>query len=305
MTAVAYTYCLVRYVHDPAAGERLNIGVLLYAPEARHPNRPFLGVRIERRYERLSKIFSDFDGDHYRRTLNQFETAVERLREHLTGGLYAMWDRPQNAGGVGTLVWPDSDLSFQIGPVLAGVAPDPAQALEAIYRRMVTSQHERPENIRRSDDDVWAVYQQPLYQESVGRLLKPKTFETDLIELEFQHTFRNGHYRALLPVSMDYVRVENIRDKAARWLGNAMALKDNPDLAKLYILLGPPHLESHQRAYVRAKNLLHQMPIAHEFVEEEEAEAFASSLSAYMREHGVLPKETVIPDLASTEAVKK
>jgi len=305
MIAAAYTYCLVRYVHDPAAGERLNIGVILYAPDRQHPDRPFLGARVERRYERLSKIFADFDGDHYRRTLGQFDLAVERLREHLTGGLYAMWDRPKDAGQIAALIWPDTDLSFQIGPVLAGVAPNPAQAMEAIYRRMVSSQHEKPETLRRSDDDVWAVYQQPLYRESIGKLLKPKTFETDFIEMEFQHTFKNERYRALLPVSLDYVRVENIRDKAARWLGNAMALKDNPDLAKLYILLGPPHLESHQRAYIKAKNLLHQMPIAHEFVEEDEAEGFAASLRAYMQEHGVLPEEMQVTDTEPREAVKK
>lgn len=302
MNAVSYTYCLVRYVHDPAADERLNIGVLLYAPD-QSPNRPFLAARVERRYERLSKIFVDFDGDHYRRTLSQFEAAVERLHEHLTGGLYAMWDSPRDAGAVGALIWPDGDLSFQIGPVLAGVAPDPAQALDAIYRRMVTSQHEKPETIRRSDDDVWAVYQRPLYQESIGRILKPKTFETDLIELEFQHTFKNSRYQALLPVSMDYVRVENIRDKASRWLGNTIALKDNPDLAKLYVLLGPPHLESHRNAYIKAKNLLHRMPIDHEFIEEDEAEEFAFYLHDYMREHGVLLEE--VSDSTQREAIKK
>ena len=32
MRKIPYTYCLVKYVHNPAAGEMLNIGVLLCAP---------------------------------------------------------------------------------------------------------------------------------------------------------------------------------------------------------------------------------------------------------------------------------
>jgi hypothetical protein len=47
-------------------------------------------------------------------------------------------------------------------------------------------------------------------------------------------------------------------------------------------------LEAHRAAYVKAKNLLHKIPVPHELVEENDAEEFARKLAAYMREHGVI-----------------
>jgi hypothetical protein len=293
MNATAYTYCVVRYVHDPSAGEQLNIGVLMYAPDV-----PFVGAIVERRYERLSKVFANFDGDHYRRVLAQFEAAVQSFRDLYLGDLHEMWTPPKDAGSIGCRIWPDTDLSFQIGPVLAGVTNDPAQTLDATFARMVTSQHEKPETVRRSDDDIWAVYQRPLNSASVTRVLKPQTFTTDDIELTFDHTFRNGTYRALLPISMDLIRPESMRDKATRWLGYSVALRGVHELSKIYILLGRPQLESHLTAYLKAKNLLHKMEILHEFVEEGEAEAFAVDLRNDLKSHGLLERVdgTVVVD---------
>jgi hypothetical protein len=86
---------------------------------------------------------------------------------------------------------------------------------------------------------------------------------------------------------MDFVKAESLQEKATKWLGNATALKGHPQLAKLYLLLGEPRLESHRQAYDKAKNLLHKMEINHEIVEEREAEAFAHELAVFMKEHGI------------------
>jgi hypothetical protein len=87
---------------------------------------------------------------------------------------------------------------------------------------------------------------------------------------------------------LDYVRGESIQTKAARWLGNAVALEGHPELGKLYLLLGPPQLEENRASYVRAKNLLHKMPVEHELVEEKDADEFARGLADYLRAHGVV-----------------
>ena len=69
MNGISYTYSVVRYLHDPATGETLNVGVVLWAPSVR-----CLAARFEHRYERLSNTFVDFKGEHYKRALRQFET---------------------------------------------------------------------------------------------------------------------------------------------------------------------------------------------------------------------------------------
>jgi hypothetical protein len=80
MKAIAYTYSILRYVHDPAVGEALNIGVVLYAPSVR-----FLAVRLEYRYQRLSQTFAGFDGDQYRTALRQLESAIEWVKDTWSG----------------------------------------------------------------------------------------------------------------------------------------------------------------------------------------------------------------------------
>lgn len=286
MRVIPYTYCVVRYVHDPAAGESLNIGVIIWAPSV-----AFLAAQFEHHYERLSNTFADFNGEHYKRSLRQFEYALEKLQDEMSGNLFVKSELTNDIGIIASSVWPDKGLSFQIGPVLAGVTDDPKRSLIEIFDRMVTSQYPRSKGEARSDEDVWIVYHRPLVQTKVSRKLVPTTISTEEFSLKFDHAFKNDQWHALRPVSLDFQRAETIQRKAATWLGNATALQGHSDLGTLYLLLGRPHLESHQQAYIKAKNLLHKMPIKHELVEENEAEDFAREIADYMHKHGLIEKE--------------
>jgi hypothetical protein len=287
MRVIPYTYCVVRYVHDPAAGESLNIGVILWAPSA-----AFLAAQFEHHYERLSNTFSNFNGEHYKRSLRQFEDALERLQDEAANNLFVKSELTDDIGSIARSIWPDKGLSFQIGPVLAGVTDDPKRSLTEIFDRMVASQYPRAKGEARSDEDVWIVYHRPLVQTKVSRQLVPKTISTEEFSLKFDHAFKNDLWHALRAVSLDFQRAETIQRKAATWLGNATALQGHSELETLYLLLGRPHLESHQQAYIKAKNLLHKMPIKHELIEEHEAEDFACEIADYMRKHGLIEKET-------------
>ena len=131
MTTTPYTYSVIRYRHDPAAGETLNIGVILCAPEAM-----FFDVCFEYHYERLSEPFANFDGEHYRQTLRRFTTVLDDLRDRLSPSvLFELVDPATDAAGVGRMIWPDRDLSFQLGPVLAGISDDPRGALDVLFHR--------------------------------------------------------------------------------------------------------------------------------------------------------------------------
>lgn len=283
MSTIPYTYTVVKYVHDPAAGEVLNIGVILWAP-----TQPFLGAKLEFRYERLSNTFVGFEGEHYKRTLHQLEVELDLLQQQYTDNLFIRSDKPQDVKQLVALIWPDEDLSFRTGPMLAGISDDTEGALEEIFDRLVNSQYPRQRAEKRTDEEVWTVYHRPLVHTKANKRLVPKVIATDEFSLKFDHSFKNEKWHVLEPVSMDYVKAESIQRKATTWLGNATALSGHPELGILYILLGKPRLEIHKKAYIKAKNLLHKMPIKHQLIEEEEAEDFAKNLAAYMKEHGVL-----------------
>jgi hypothetical protein len=283
MNTTPYTYSVIRYLHDPATGEMLNIGVILCAPAAR-----VIEARLEYRYERLSDAFVDFDGDHYRRTLHQFTQVLDVLRERLSATtLFDLWDIPSNAQSIAKQIWPDMDLSFQIGEVMAGISDDLSDTIESLFHRMVTSQYQRATQERRTDDEVWSVYQKPLVRRHVVSNLRPTVLTTPEVTVKFAHAFRNEKWHVLQPLSMDLKRGEYIQNKAMRWLGSAVALEASAELGTLYVLLGPPSIETNRSAYIKAKNLLKKMPIKHKLIEEDEADDFADHISAYMREHGI------------------
>jgi hypothetical protein len=285
MKRFSYTYCLIKYVHDPAAGEMLNIGVLLFSDEIR-----VLIGRFEAHFERLSATFANFDGDHYRAVIRNLESSIASLNEKLNPTLFQ--------GGVSEIkeifarLVPDLGLSIQFGGVLAGITSDLEYEAEQIFYRLITSQIPQKEKKSRSDDEVWTVFNRQLTRRQITKYLKPKRFVSDAYDLKFAHTFKNEKEHILNPATMDYAQSEQIQNRAIKILGQATTLEGNNEIGKFYILLGHPRHESHHNAYIKAKNLLNKIPIKKEIIDESEAEAFAEELTSYMKEHGVFESES-------------
>ncbi len=276
-----YTFCLVRYVHDPIAAESLNVGVLLFSPAA-----SFLDVRLEYRYERFSSTFARFDGERFKQVLRQFQSAVDEARESLFGAVLFVADSGQltTAPEIARRIWTDRGSSFRVSEAMGGVGEDLPSIVDELFDRFVTSQYERQQTEHLTDDQVWTRYKSKLAGE-VTRSLRPKKFETPDYAIEFDHAFQNEHWHVLQPVSMDYSKDTLIRDKAAKWLGAAMNLQESVEAreGRFYFLLHPPELLKHQDAYVRAKNILHKIPLRHEIYEEQEAGALSEDLIAHLR----------------------
>lgn len=277
----AYTFCVVRYVHDPIAGEALNVGILLFAPAA-----SFLDVRLEYRYERFSSAFSRFDGERFKQVLRHFSNAVDEARESLRSPALFVADSNKltTAPEIARRVWPDPGASFRVSEVMGGVGENLPAILDELFDRFVTSQYERAQTEHLSDDQVWMRYKSRLSSE-VTRNLRPKKFETPDYTIEFDHTFQNEHWHVLQPVSLDYSKATLIQDKAAKWLGAAINLQESAEAkaGRFYFLLHPPELMKHRDAYVRAKNILKKVPLRHEMYEEDQAGNLSDELLAHLR----------------------
>lgn len=275
-----YTFCVLRYVHDPIAAESLNVGILLFSPEQQ-----FLSTMLELRYERLSSTFIGFDGERYKQVLRHFESAIDRERsEMFATQLFSVADKPAlSAESIARRVWTDLGLSYRVSEPMAGISSNPDETLHDLFDRFVSSQWDRRVSEHVSDDQVWSNLR-PRISPVVTRVLRPKTFETPAISVEFQHAFQNERWHMVEALSMDYKRSTQMQEKAARWLGNATALTDNEEArdATLYFVLHPPTLKKHHAAYVRAKNLLHKVPMKHEFFEEDEVESLSRELESHL-----------------------
>jgi Protein of unknown function (DUF3037) len=277
---VPYSYCILRYVHDPSVGEALNVGVLAFAPGER-----WLQCRIEQRYSRLSATLREFNGHHYRAATRRMLSAVEAMQARMRDALPAVDDVPKTLDHLFRFLFPDPGLSLQRGETFSGLAGDLDAAITDIFERMVSSQHPEGPDVRRNDSQVWAAFEGPFEKAGLLEMLQPKRFISPAFSIEFDYAWKNAEWHVLQPLSMDYRHGDSLQKAATIWLGNATALKDQEELGELDILLGPPQSSAMRLAYARAKDLLRKMPVPYRLIEEDEAADFANEVASMIKEH--------------------
>jgi hypothetical protein len=276
-----FTYTVLRYVHDIATGEFVNMGVALYAPEAK-----YVSAICNPRYGRLSKMFLDVNGDGLRSLMRYIQARFEEQAGKLSSEL-PLEGQPRSIMDIAVSVLPRDDSSLQWSEPNGGFSEDPAATLEQLYCRLVEKYEQRMQVPSRTDDDVWRVYRKELETEQVLARLQPKRIVGKDYDHEFQHAWKNGIWNLFQPVSMDLQDTDSIYDKANRWLGRAFNLKESEEEFRLWMLIGEPRIEKLRPAYNRALNILHKMPVQKRFVTEQEAARFSQELGQEMARHPV------------------
>ena len=275
-----YTFTILRYVHDIATGEFVNMGVALYAPEAK-----YVSAICCPRYGRLSKMFLDVDGDQLRSLMRFLQARFEEYALKLNGEL-ALQGQPKSIMEIAATILPPDDSSLQWSEPGGGITENPSVALEQLYVRLVEKYEHRAQLPSRTDDEVWRGFKKELETKQVLAKLQPKRIIAKDYEHEFDHAWKNGAWNLYQPISFDLLDAESLLDKANRWLGRATILQDSQEKFKLHLLLGEPRLEKLKSSYTKALNILHRMPVKKEFVREDEAPKFSKALAEEIKNHG-------------------
>jgi hypothetical protein len=276
-----FTYTVLRYVHDIATGEFVNMGVALYAPEAK-----YVSAICTPRYGRLSKMFLNVNGDHLRSLVRFIQARFEEYGSKLSAELGL--ECPKSIMEIATGILPRDDSSLQWSEPNGGFTEDPGATLEQLYVRLVEKYEQRAQVPSRTDDEVWRVYRKELEsKEGILSRLQPKRIIAKDYDHEFEHAWRNGIWNLFQPVSLDLFDAESILDKANRWLGRAHNLKDSKDKFRLWMLIAEPRIEKLRPAYAKALNILDKMPVERTFVTEREATKFSRELAEEMAKHPV------------------
>lgn len=275
----AYTYCTLRYVHDVVSGEFVNVGVVLYAPQAR-----YLSALCRTTYGRLSKVFPGMQGEHFKSLMRYIQG---RLEEH---GARIVDELPLHSLSsvveFAQAVLPRDDSSLQWSLPGSGRTEDPSKTLEQLFDRMVMRFEERPATSARSDEDVWRNFKRNLEERRVLQHFQPKKIAVQDDEVEFQYAWKNGKWHCLEPLSFDLAGSESIRDKAHRWLGQMASLKDAPEQFKVYLLVGGPQQDELRPAFANAMSILGKIPGDKEIVLEKDAPQLAAWIEKEVETHG-------------------
>lgn len=278
-TKTPYSYTVLRYVHDIATGEFLNVGVALLAPE-----RHFVGARCRSTFQRLRTVFPTLDGDSFRASMRHVVHEFDLMRVRLRDELPLQAPGASVLGYAHAVLGPD-DSALQWSPVGAGLTVDPQQTLDHLYERFVTM-HDKPAAAqRRLDEDVWRQFSHSLEKRQVLRHFGPKTIAVPDDQLEFEHAWKNGMWHCLAPVSFDLSSADSIREKAHNWLGRLTSVAPSAEPFKLYFLVGRPSDAALLPAFKSALSILRKAKVDREVFDEDEAGALSERLADEVRMH--------------------
>jgi hypothetical protein len=275
---VAYSFSVLRYVHDPVTQEFVNIGVAVFSPDAK-----FLRAICTTSYSRITHLFQRIDGNRFRQLTRYIQDQICAAGLDYESAL--PFESGQAIEHLLAKVLPPDDSAIQFSKVGVGLSADLDRTLNELFQRHVEMYIALGESPRRSDEDVWRVFKEPLDRVLVTPRLRPKRIVAPSYEYEFERSRKNEIWHVYEPVSFDMVESASMLDKANRWVGRATSLMDSPDPFRIHMLLGEPQDERLKATFVKAQNILNKMPDKKEFIRESEAEAFAEDLAREVRAH--------------------
>lgn len=267
----AYSYTVLRYVHDVVAGEALNVGVVLHSPAP-----GFLKARTRKTITRLRNVFPDLERHDFVEAMRSVDRGVIELAKKIKGE--PLFNGHLNAREYSLKVLPQDDSALQWSPVGTGLTTDPAQTLERLYERFVV-RYDRKGEKRRTDEDVWRPVREKLAEREISVPFEPKVVKGEQDQIEFKKAWKNGRWHAYEPISLDLADADHIKDKARRWRGHLSAVAEGAsEDIQLHFILGAPQNASLIRAYESAKEILKGSRFKPEIFEESDAEELVSEI---------------------------
>ncbi|MBK7051375.1 MAG: DUF3037 domain-containing protein [Rhodoferax sp.] len=148
MNKQAYSYSVLRYVHDVTTGEFVNVGLALYCPAMHYAN-----AACRTTSKRLTPLFPSLDSSVFRALMRKVQTRFEALHDEVNSQLAL---RPYaSVMELAQSVIPQDDSALQWAPMGSGLTSDPDATLELLFERFVMKHDETSTVHRRNDEQVW------------------------------------------------------------------------------------------------------------------------------------------------------
>ena len=127
----AYSYTVLRYIHDVVSGEMLNVGVVMHAPVT-----GFLKVRTRKTVDRLKQAFPDLDDAAFIDAMLAVDRGFATVMKQV--GTARLCDAGTDARAIALNVLPEDDSALQWSPTATGLTVDLDRTFERLYERYVT-----------------------------------------------------------------------------------------------------------------------------------------------------------------------
>ncbi|WP_342089444.1 DUF3037 domain-containing protein [Dyadobacter sp. OTU695] len=274
-----YQYQIIRYLHDRATGEFINVGVIVYSAEYQ-----YLNCKIISKYGRITSFFPGADGRAILKALRYFEKEIIRAKQLFSELLPV----PEDLAELTRKILPDDDSSLTLTEVKKGIDLDFNKSLTDLYRLLVTKWQNETDESTTSDADVWKKKYKKYFDEyGITAKLTEHEVETKYDSFQFDKAWKNEIWHCYLPVSFDLQNVENIRSKVYKWAGKLAELATASENIDVTLLTSVPRKHLELSSFIQEKLTLKSAEITVTLVSEADAERFARGLVREMDEHDV------------------
>ena len=127
----AYSYTVLRYIHDVVSGEMLNVGVVMHAPAV-----GFLKVRTRKTVDRLKQAFPDLDDAAFIDAMLAVDRGFATVMKQV--GTAGLFHAGTDVRALALNVLPEDDSALQWSPAATGLTVDLDGTFERLYERYVT-----------------------------------------------------------------------------------------------------------------------------------------------------------------------
>jgi len=274
----AYSYVVLRYVHDILSGEFVNVGVVVFSKGL------FAKAQCLKTYGRITKVFPGAHGKSILHRVRSIESRINGIGDTMAHEL-ELQVSPKSIEEIVHAVLPQDDSSLQWSSSGSGVAENLNVVLDELFKRMVLLYDDPSKSEGRSDEEIWRIYKREFESRSVLKDLKQKTIAVSDDAIDFPHAWKNERWHCLQALSFDLSSADGIREKAHNWLGKMASVKDASERFKVYVLLGEPRDKRLHDAYTRAVGILGRIPVESQIVTEKELKSFVDEMAATIVEH--------------------
>lgn len=271
----SYHFRILRYVHDVSTEEFVNIGVVMWMPECSQ-----LIFRLNTRFGRLSRFFTNFDGDGYCQMVRNFQYVFDEIAKNLPQ-LDMLTDTPRNTYEIFDELVREDDSCFQWSPVMYGITANPEEQLNELFEEFVTFHeslgHRRPPRPR-NESMIWKTVYQALKAHHLDSHVELGfTMKSASYEHSFRMGWNNGIRQVLEPISLGLRNPGQIIDKAHTWSGRLLNLSTGNEFGCTAVLA--PRAEHVDRiAFNDGLQILKEAPSMREVITEDKVNDYMSEI---------------------------
>ena len=276
----SYSYSVLRYVHDVATEEFINVGVAVFCPD----NNDFFRVVCRKTVGRVSDVFPNLNKKAFRSLMKIVTERFAAVSDEVNGLAFSE-EKNKTLGELLHSAMPPDDSSLVWGAIGSGLTSDPEKTIHDLFERYVMAYESKATRENRTDDEIWKHFKKELENRRIDEFFQEKTIEGQVDEVKFKQAWKNGVWHCVESLSFDLSVEENLKEKARTFLGHITSVVDSLESFKLYLILAKPSDHKLDMAFVSAVEILKKLPVESEIYFERNVDELVDFFETKIENH--------------------